>query len=70
MTDTFRKEYRPLDDSEKALMEEIKVTAEKLEGLFNKVLGEGSPSPAGREVALSKTKLEEAVMWAVKGLTK
>jgi hypothetical protein len=70
--DTYRKEYRPLTDKEKQLMEKIKIRAEKLEVLFDKVNTNRNeiPSASGREIALAKTKLEEAIMWAIKGLTK
>lgn len=66
MSDTFRKEYRPLTDSEKESMEKIKIKAEELETLFDEV---NNPN-IGREIALAKTKLEESIMWAVKGITK
>ena len=58
----FRPTYRALTDAEKALHDDIKSKAVELEGLFDKV------KPC-RELALGLTHLEEAVMWAVKGLT-
>lgn len=60
--DTFRKEYRPLTSQEKAQMDEVKNRAEGLLELLSSING-------GREIALAKTKLEEAVMWAVKSIT-
>lgn len=66
MSDTYRKEYRPLTDLEKTSMEKIKAKAEELETLFDEV---NNPN-IGREIALAKTKLEETIMWAIKGLTK
>ena len=59
---TFRKAYRQLTPEEATHMEQIKFRAEALEGTIMDV-------PAGRERAIALTKLEEAVMWAVKGLT-
>lgn len=66
MSDTYRKQYRPLTDSEKKSMENIKIKAEELETLFDEI---NNPN-IGREIALAKTKLEETIMWAIKGLTK
>ena len=66
MSDTFRKQYRELNEGEKTLMEHIKVTAEELEKSFNLI----TTPESGREISLSKTKLEESIMWAIKGLTK
>ncbi len=63
-TDTFRIEYTPLDDQQKAEMLAIKEKAEELEELFNKSI-QGEP----RLMALGKTHLENAVMWAVKAVT-
>lgn len=67
-TSRFRPRYRALTEAEKALHDAIKEKAAELETLFNQVTA-GNPT-AGREVALGMTKLEEAVIWAVKGLTK
>jgi len=47
-------------------MAHIKVTAEELEKSFNLI----TTPESGREISLSKTKLEESIMWAIKGLTK
>lgn len=58
----FRPTYRALSDEEKALHHAIKTKAAELEALFEQV----APS---REASLGMTKLEEAVMWTVKGLT-
>lgn len=60
---TFRTVYRQLTEFEKNLIDSIKRDAELLEAQFNQV------QPGGRELALARTKLEEAVMWAVKGIT-
>lgn len=56
----FRTTYRELDYAEGQRIREIKEYACTLHDLM-----EGS----GRELALARTKLEEAVMWAVKGVT-
>jgi hypothetical protein len=60
MSDTFRKVYRPLQAVNADLITEIKVKAEELEQLICKV--------QNREIALAKTNLEQAIMWATKGI--
>jgi hypothetical protein len=63
VNNTMRHTYRILTPEEKALMLDIKDA-----GLaFHDVLDRMPPS---REVSLAKTKIEEAVMWAVKHVTK
>lgn len=59
----FRPRYRALTDAEKAHHDAIKTKADELGRLFEDM-------PQGRETALAFTKLEEAIMWAIKGLTK
>lgn len=61
-TSRFRPRYRALSDEEKALHDEIKENAVKLEQSILKV-------KAGRYQSLSLTALEESVIWAVKELT-
>lgn len=57
----FRPEYRELSINEKAQMARIKQSAIALAIEFN---------PADtREKQIAMTKLEECVMWAVKGVT-
>lgn len=68
VTSRFRPKYRALSDREKALHDGIKDWAAGMEAKFNEVSSLNSAS--GREIALAMTKLEESVMWAVKGLTK
>lgn len=62
VNNTMRHQYRVLSDAEKANMQEIKDEGlkfhERISGLGN-----------SREVSLAKTKVEEAVMWAVKHIT-
>jgi hypothetical protein len=59
----MRHEYRVLSDAEKAAMKAIKDKGLELLELID---GQG----ASRELSLAKTKAEEAVMWAVKHITK
>lgn len=61
-TDTMRKNPRNLTDAEKANMTAIKDKGNEFHDL---VSGLGN----SREVSLAKTKIEEAVMWAVKSIT-
>ena len=58
-----RHQYRVLSDVEKAGMVRIKDAGAAFLREIDRSI------PAGREASLAKTKLEEAVMWAVKGLT-
>lgn len=60
--DYFRRKYRPLNVSEAKLVSQIKDNA----SFLHLVISQSSPS---RERSLALTKLEEAVMWAVKGIT-
>lgn len=58
----MRHEYRVLNEEEKLQMQKIKDS-----GLyFYRYLETMEPS---RELSLAKTKIEEAVMWAVKHIT-
>ncbi len=59
----MRHEYRVLSDDEKISMKKIK----DMGAGFIAYLDTIEP---GRENPLAKTKIEEAVMWAVKGITK
>jgi hypothetical protein len=63
LNNAMRHEYRVLSDLEKAQMLAIKDCGLQFHEQVNK-LG------ASREIALAKTKIEEAVMWAIKHLTK
>lgn len=63
MTDIFRKEYKPLDESQKSRIEQIKNEAEKLLESFDWAIGDK------RMIALAKTNLEQAIMWAIKAIT-
>lgn len=62
VNNTMRHAYRVLSDTEKAQMQDIKDA-----GLaFHDLVGSVGQS---RELSLAKTKIEEAVMWAVKHIT-
>lgn len=67
INNTFRHQYRVLTDAEKAAMVAIKDKAAELDDVIRK--SPPYPEPC-REMSLALTKLEEAVMWAVKGITK
>lgn len=67
MPDTFRKEFKPLTDEQKAWMDAVKTKADELLLAIDRVR-EGN-YPGNREIALAKTNLEQAIMWAVKGIT-
>lgn len=63
VNNVMRHAYRVLSDEEKAQMQSIKDA-----GLaFHELLGSIGTS---REISLAKTKVEEAVMWAVKHITR
>lgn len=62
VNNVMRHAYRVLSDAEKAQMQAIKD-----EGLRFHDLVEGIGT--GRELSIAKTKIEEAVMWAVKHIT-
>lgn len=59
---TMRHQYRVLSDAEKAQMQQIKDMGLALHDFIG---GMGT----SREISLAKTKVEEAVMWAVKHIT-
>lgn len=63
VNNAVRHQYRVLSDAEKETMLWIKDQGlTMMEFIAGRV-------PAGREASIAKTKVEEAVMWAVKGLT-
>lgn len=62
VNNTMRHAYRVLSDTEKANMQEIKDLGLQF---HDKIRALG----ASRELSLAKTKVEEAVMWAVKHIT-
>ena len=58
----MRHEYKVLSEEEKTQMQVVKDKGLDLHNVFD-MLGQS------REVSLAKTKIEEAVMWAVKHVT-
>jgi hypothetical protein len=58
-----RHQYRVLSDEEKETMVWIKDQGLTMMEFIDERV------PKGREASLAKTRIEEAVMWAVKGLT-
>jgi hypothetical protein len=65
---TMRHQYRVLADHEKLLMQAIKDAGVEMLAMIDSV--KGCNADAARETSIAKTRLEESVMWAVKGLTK
>jgi hypothetical protein len=61
VTNPYRKEYRKLEPVEVQYLDEIKDKAYELFKLID--------LKSNREASVAKTKLEECVMWAVKGAT-
>jgi hypothetical protein len=67
----MRHQYRVLTDQEKAQMQALKDKGLEFFNLLHEVGGtQPSAGFASRELSLAGTKIEEAVMWAVKHLTK
>jgi hypothetical protein len=62
VNNAMRHQYRVLSDAEKANMQTIK---DKGLEFHEFIAGLGN----SREISIAKTKLEEAVMWAVKHIT-
>ena len=58
----MRHEYKVLDEGQKAQMEQIKDIGLEFWDQLNRL---GS----SRELSIAKTKVEEAVMWAIKHIT-
>jgi hypothetical protein len=67
--DTFRKEYTPLTDEQKTQMDNIKNYADMLLDEMNKSVPVDERSERSRCMAIARTNLEQAIMWAVKGVT-
>ena len=62
VNNVMRHGYRVLSDEEKAQMQALKDKGLELWNLIDAIGG-------SRELSLAKTKVEEAVMWAVKHVT-
>ena len=63
VNNTMRHQYKVLSDAEKAQMLAIKDLGLEFLTLIETMA-------TSREMSLAKTKIEEAVMWAVKSITK
>lgn len=63
VNNVMRHEYRVLSESEKAQMKAIKDAGLQFHQMLDSI---GS----SREISLAKTKIEEAVMWGVKHITR
>lgn len=63
VNNTMRHQYKVLSDAEKAQMLAIKDLGLEFLTLIETMT-------TSREMSLAKTKIEEAVMWAVKSITK
>ena len=63
VNNVMRHQYRVLTDAEKQQMQAIKDKGLELHDLIESI-------GASRELSVAKTKTEEAVMWAVKHLTR
>jgi len=63
VNNVMRHEYRVLSDIEKAYMKEIK-------DIGLDFIAHCDSIGTSREMSIAKTKMEEAVMWAVKHITK
>jgi len=60
----FRRKYRALTEEETQLLSDIKAKADELNQLIPSVADERA-----RSFALARTNLQQAVMWAVHGIT-
>jgi hypothetical protein len=72
VNNVMRHEYRKLSDVEKAQMQRAKDVGHEFLMLLS-AIGGTDPSggrQASRELSLAQTKIEEAVMWAVKHVTR
>lgn len=70
VNNTLRHNYRILSDAEKAHMSALKTKGQEFLNLIDEVGGtEPDQRKASRELSIAKTKIEEAVMWAVKHVT-
>jgi hypothetical protein len=69
MTDTFRQEYTPLSDEQKAQVAVIKENAAHLLSLIDQFVPGEERSERARCVNIGRTNLEQSIMWVVKGLT-
>jgi len=68
----MRHNYRPLTDEEKLDMDRVKDAGLAFYDVCEAIGLHGAPdrAPGSRELSLAKTKIEEAVMWATKHITR
>lgn len=68
----MRHEYRVLNDEEKAQMQALKDKGLEFIELLHAIgrTGPSNPTYGSRELSLAATNMEQAVMWAVKHITK
>ena len=69
VNNVMRHEYRVLSDEEKRQMHFLKDSGFMYHRYVGQLMEQSVSGDAKRCYALAKTKIEEAVMWAVKGLT-
>lgn len=69
MPDTFRKEYTALTEEQKDQMSDIKNDAQELLDRLNALVPADERSERSRCMAIARTNLETAVMYAVKAIT-
>ena len=65
--DIFRREYKELSNDQKAYVDLFKYKAQEL---FDKFMESQFLDHDQRCMSLAKTNLEQAVMWAVKAITR
>jgi hypothetical protein len=63
VNNVMRHEYRALTDDEKAQMQTVKDIGMRFYNYCDRI-------GTSRELSLARTKIEEAVMWAVKHITR
>lgn len=61
--DLFRTDHRALTEDEKTLIQELKTLANEMNGILEQITAHHGMSKVGREVALSRTNLQQAVFW-------
>ena len=68
----MRHQYRVLSDGEKALVSQIKDAGDQFLILLRVAGGTGTADDrmVSRELSIAQTRIEEAVMWAVKHVTR
>jgi len=67
--DTFRMTYTPLGDEQKHAMEFIKTQGQNMLDAWNDFVPKEERSERSRCMAIARTNLETAVMFAVKAIT-